>query len=231
MAQEIQKRLSGVPLLADLPAGKLCELEEAGRWRRYEAKEQIFDRDSDGDEIFFVVDGKVQIVNYSPSGREVSLAEVEDGGYFGELSVLDGGTPSGIAIAVEETTVASFPAEAFRKLLLDQPDIAFVVLSHLVKTVRNADARIMDLSTLSAVNRVQNELLRMAAPDEDGSDCVVICPVPTHSEIASRAGTTRETVSRVLGNLARTNIVEREGDLLRVVDLQRLSDMVGPSVE
>lgn len=226
MAQDFKKSLARVPLLAELSPGKLGELEKAGRWRHYDAKEQIFDHDSDGGEIFFVVDGRVQLLNYSPSGREISFAEVEGGGYFGELSALDGGARSATAVAVEETTVASFTAEAFRNLLLDQPKIAFVVLSHLARMVRNADVRIMDLSTLSAVDRVHNELLRMAAPAEDGSDTIVIRPLPTHSEIASRAGTTRETVSRVLSNLARTQIVAREADALRVVDPKRLTDLI-----
>lgn len=229
MARNVQKSLASVPLLAELAPEKLCELEEAGHWRHYDAKEQIFDRDSDGAEIFFVVDGKVQILNYSPSGREVSFDEVEGGGYFGELSALDGGAQPASAVAVEETTVASFSAAAFQKLLLDQPKIAFVVLSHLVRKVRHADARIMDLSTLSAVDRVYTELLRMAMPRNDGCNAAVINPVPTHSEIASRAGTTRETVSRVLSNLAKATIVRREPDALRVLDLNRLAELIHPN--
>jgi CRP-like cAMP-binding protein len=100
------------------------------------------------------------------------------------------------------------------------------VLSNVGDMVRSADARIMDLSTLSAINRVHTELLRMAKADDNVG---VIKPIPTHSEIAARASTTRETVSRVLSHLARICIMERTARELRVLDLDRLKDLIEPA--
>jgi CRP-like cAMP-binding protein len=54
----------------------------------------------------------------------------------------------------------------------------------------------------------------------------VIEPIPIHSDIASRASTTRETVARVLGDLARQGILERTRDGLVIRDLRRLDDLV-----
>jgi predicted transcriptional regulator len=50
--------------------------------------------------------------------------------------------------------------------------------------------------------------------------------MPVHSNIAARVSTARETVARVLGDLTRKGIVERESDALRIVDINRLTQMV-----
>lgn len=229
MTQGSKHSLAGVALLSDLSTDYLAEVERVSKWRRYRSNEQVFDRLSDGTDIYFVVSGKVQILNYSPSGREISFAEVNRGGSFGELSAIDGRTRSATAVAAEDSLLASLSAQRFKAVLLEQPAVALSVLSNVGDMVRNADARIMDLSTLSAINRVHTELLRMANVDGGGGNIGIIKPIPTHSEIAARASTTRETVSRVLSHLARICIMERTARELRVLDLDRLRGLIEPA--
>jgi CRP/FNR family transcriptional regulator, cyclic AMP receptor protein len=226
MEQNAHNSLAGVELLSELTADSLASLERRVRFRRYAAKELIFDLESGGTEVYFIVAGEVQVVNYSPSGREVSFARVPAGGYIGELSAIDGRPRSATIVAVEDTTLASISADAFQSMLLDYPHIAIDVLQRLSAMVRAGDERIMDLTTLSAINRVHTEILRMSTPDEDGDNTALISPIPTHSDIAAWASTTRETVSRVLSNLARVFILERDDKALRILDVVRLKDMI-----
>ena len=229
MGETVRKSLAGVALLAELSPERLAALERNCRWRGYAAKEMIFDLESEGTEVYFVVDGAVQIVNYSPSGREIAFAQASAGSYIGELSAIDRHPRSATVVAVGDTTLASVSAATFQKLLLDHPKIALAVLHNLAQMVRAADERIMDLSTLSAINRVHVELLRMVRPDGPDANAGYIRPIPTHSDIASRASTTRETVSRVLSHLARGRILERASDELRVLDIERLNHLIEPA--
>ena len=98
------------------------------------------------------------------------------------------------------------------------------VLRRLAHIIRTADDRIMDLSTLKAVQRVYVELIRLSEPDENTGQCLVR-PLPTQRDIARRASTSRETVARVLGQLARAGIVERKGRTLHIFDMDRLKEM------
>lgn len=221
-----RKSLAGIGLLSEVSPAQLADLERGSQWRRYHAKEQIFDSESEGTELYFVVEGSIQILNYSPTGREISFAQVEKGGYFGELAALDGGARSASAVAPEESVLASIAAPAFRALLLEHPRIAYAVLLKLSGVVRSADARIMDLSTLSAINRIHIELLRLVEPIEDGGNVGIIRPVPTQSGIAGRTSTTRETVSRVLSHLTRVRVIERMSGALKVLDIQRLGGLI-----
>ena len=226
MAETFTKNLAGIRLLAEVTPERMSELERIARWRRYQAKELVFDMQSHGSEVYFIVEGALQVVNYSPSGREVSFAQVPAGGYIGEMSAINSKTRSATVVALEGTVLASILSETFKSLLLDYPKIALVVLQNLAAMVRAADERIMDLSTLSAINRVQSEILRLAVPDQDNHNLAVISPLMTHSDIAARASTTRETVSRILSNLTRIRIVERAKKSLRVLDVERLTNMI-----
>jgi CRP-like cAMP-binding protein len=55
---------------------------------------------------------------------------------------------------------------------------------------------------------------------------VLIEPAPVHADIAARVSTTRETVARVMGDLARDEIVNRHGGALAILDPGRLAALV-----
>jgi DNA-binding IscR family transcriptional regulator len=99
-------------------------------------------------------------------------------------------------------------------------------MKRLTYMVRQASERIMDLSTLGANNRIYAELLRQAMTNLMPDNRAEIRPIPHHSDIASRVSTTRETVARVLNDLARDNVVKRRRNSLVIPDIHRLADMV-----
>jgi CRP-like cAMP-binding protein len=119
----------------------------------------------------------------------------------------------------------------FTQLLEDNPALSLAMMRDLARLIRQSTVRIMDLSTLGANNRVHAELLRLArrankeAGNRDAASAM-LKPIPVHSDIASRVSTTRETVARVFGDLARQGIIHREGDALRVDALHKLEEMV-----
>lgn len=226
MPDSAAESLAKIELLNGLPAAERKSVEQACRWRRYAAHEQIIDRQSASRDLCFVVDGKVRVVNYSLSGREVTLDDLGPGQYFGELAALDGQPRSASVMALTSCLIAALPPDVFVGLVERHTGIALHVLRHLAGIVRNSTDRIMDLSTLAANNRVQADLLRQARTAMTGDNTAAIHPIPVHGDIASRVSTTRETVARVLNDLARQGIVERTKDALVIHDVRLLSAMV-----
>ena len=219
-------RIHGIDLLSDLKGKELDNLEKSCRWKRYAAHEQIIDRQSELRDVYFVVEGRVRVVNYSMSGREITLDDVSEGGYFGELAALDSQPRSASVMALTETLVISLPPDIFLETLAKHPPLALDVMVRLAQVVRTSTDRIMDLSTLAANNRVHADLLREARANMDGKHKARISPVPLHNDIASRVSTTRETVSRVMSDLTRQGIVQRTKNVLVVPDVDRLQEMV-----
>jgi len=223
---ENYRDLSRITILAGLPEEDLAVLNERCTWRSYEPDQFIIDQHSPSRDVCFVTAGRARIVIYAPNGREISFDDVVAGSYFGELAAIDGDPRSASAVALDPTTVGAMAPDTFIDLLVEYPTVALDVMRGLARIVRGATARIMDLSVLGANNRVQAEVLRLAREcSEDGIEAR-IRPIPVHSDIAARVSTTRETVARVLSDLARHDLVVREGHALLVRDIGQLNSMV-----
>jgi CRP/FNR family transcriptional regulator, cyclic AMP receptor protein len=197
-----EPRLAGIGLLAGLGAEELGRIEQRCRWRRHRAGEVILDRDSPSRDLLLVVEGRVQVVNSGASGREVVYAEIGAGEHFGELAAIDGEPRSAAVVALEVCLLAALAPEEVEILLRRHPEIAIALLRRLARIIRHSDERIVDLSTLGALQRVWRELLRLARPDPAHPGGWRIEPLPTQHSLAARAGTARETVARALAQLA-----------------------------
>lgn len=226
MSESAIDSLNNIRLLAELDDAEKAVVEKNCRWKVYDASEQIIDQHSDSRDIFFVVDGRVRVVNYSLSGREITFDDLESGGHFGELAAIDGLPRSASVMALDKAHIASLPAEQFQEIILQHPTIALKLMKHLAHLLRMSTSRIMDLSTLGANNRIHADLLRMGRKIAGDENSASISPIPVHSDIASRVSTTRETVARVMNDLARKGIVERKKSALLIKDMSILEEMV-----
>lgn len=215
-----------IAMFSGLPPAVLASLDRVIAWRRFRSGEEIIDRQSESREVFFVVSGRVRVVLYSISGREITLDDIGPGGHFGELAALDGAPRSASVMAVDAAVLGCIGDETFRKVATETPALALSVMRRLAAVVRASSGRILDLSTLGANNRVHAEILRLARAAAPNGAGAAITPIPVHSDLASRVSTTRETVARVMSDLSRQGILKREKNALVVLDMQRLAAIV-----
>jgi CRP/FNR family transcriptional regulator, cyclic AMP receptor protein len=225
---ESYRGLDGIELVASLRPEARRALERRCVWRSWAPGAQIIDRETLTSDVYFIVRGRVRVVDYSLSGtREVVFDEIRAGGHFGELAAIDGEPRSANVVAVEATETAMIPGAAFVDLLFGHPEIGLVVMQRLSEMVRQSTARIMDLSTHGANNRIYAELLRLAKTGGGfAPNTAVISPIPVHSEIGARVSATRETVARALSDLSHRGLLHRDDDALVILDLAQLTTMV-----
>lgn len=221
-----EQTLAKINLLDGLSLDVISELDKQCRWKWYDANEQIIDRQADSTEVFFIVDGRVRIVIYTVGGKEITLDDFTDGAQFGEMAAIDGLPRSASVMAVDRSLLAAMPQTRFMSLLTGHPVVSERVLKNMANIIRISNERIMDLSTLGAANRVHAEILRQARSSMTGDDEAFLSPIPIHSDIASRISTTRETVARVMNDLARKGFVERKKNGLAVKNIELLTQMV-----
>ncbi|MBE88546.1 MAG: Crp/Fnr family transcriptional regulator [Rhodospirillaceae bacterium] len=218
--------LSGIKLLNSLTESDLKKLEQRCNWRLVGQQEIIVDRQSKSSDVYFIVSGKVRVVNFSLSGREITFDEMTAGGYFGQLAALDNQPRSENVVALEDSVLASLSQQPFKDLLLEYPKIALELLVEMAQIIRTSTDRIMDLSTIGAHNRVHAEILRLAQEEILDDNTAKIEPVPIHGDVASRVSTTRETVARVFSDLTKRKLMERKDNALIINDLEVLHDIV-----
>ena len=217
--------LDGIRLLAPLDPADRARLAARCAWRRYRAGELVLSRESENRDVLFVISGRLRIVNYAASGREIAYGVVEAGAHVGELAALDGGPRSASVEAIDDCLIASLPSGPFHELLLAHPHLAVAMLKNLARIIRHTDERITELSVLSAMQRIFRELHRLARPAPGGA---VIQALPTQEQLAAMVGTTRETVARALGQLARDGIVRRRGRELLILRPDQLEELGEP---
>lgn len=221
-----QSLLARFDLFSELCFGDIVNVEQQCRYRRFAAFEHVVERESASNELFLIVRGRVRIVNFSLSGREIIFDERGCGEFFGEVSAVDGRPRLSNVLALEDSLILALGRRAFLDTISSHPSIATRVMQRLAHSVRLSTERIMDLSTLGAHDRIHAELLRQVEGRRTRANTAVIEPIPIHSDIAARVGTTRETVARVLNNLARKGVVERRKRALVIHDVHRLEEMI-----
>ena len=140
-------RLDGIGLFSTLPSGALRELETACRWRECDIGDVVLERDSDENDVFFIVSGAVEAVSFTVDGDKISFARIEAGDFFGELSAIDGETRSASVVAIEASLVARMSANRFNQLILVHPELATHLLRRLTRIIRTANSRVVELST------------------------------------------------------------------------------------
>ena len=214
--------LQSVALFWDLSEEELGYISEKMIARHYESGKFIFLEDSEGEQCFFVVQGSVKVTRLSKDGREVILAMLNEGEFFGEMALLDGESRSANVIALEQTEVLTLNREDFLIVLHDYPQIAIQLLKEMAHRLRKSDRHIASLSLSDAEKRIALCVIRFA--DEQGiikRGQVSIPKVPIQQDIANMAGTSRETVSRAINLLEKENFIKRKGRELLILDYKK----------
>jgi CRP-like cAMP-binding protein len=210
------KQLRNIPLLEGLDEAILDRLAGLMSVRHYQRREFVLLNGQQGDDLMFLLDGRLQVVNVTEDGREVGIFFIAPGQYFGELSVIDSLPRSASVVAVNASQVALLPKQHARALIFHNPLVAERMLTHLALIVRLSSSQRMLLSIPNAFQRVYAQLLQFTRKDESGT--LAIPNVPTHQEIAIMVNTSRETVSRAINALFEIGALEKNSRNLIVRD-------------
>ncbi|OUX33129.1 MAG: Crp/Fnr family transcriptional regulator [bacterium TMED264] len=211
--------LKTVSLFWDLNKIELGYISDKMISKKFDNGNLIFLEESEGKNLFFVVEGSVKVTRLSKDGREVILAMLNAGDFFGEMSLLDGEARSANVIALEETEVLSLNRDDFLDVLHDYPKIAIQLLKEMTSRLRKSDRQIVSLSLSDAEKRIALCIVRFA--DEQGvikNGQVTIPKIPIQQDIANMAGTSRETVSRAMSLLTEEKYIERNGKELKILN-------------
>ena len=214
--------LKTVSLFWDLNKIELGYISDKMISKKFDNGNLIFLEESEGKNLFFVVEGSVKVTRLSKDGREVILAMLNAGDFFGEMSLLDGEARSANVIALEETEVLSLNRDDFLDVLHDYPKIAIQLLKEMTSRLRKSDRQIVSLSLSDAEKRIALCIVRFA--DEQGvikNGQVTIPKIPIQQDIANMAGTSRETVSRAMSLLTEEKYIERNGKELKILNYKK----------
>ena len=196
------------PNLESLPES-LRRLAARGQARRYPAGMLLIHEGDYGDTLFIVVSGSVKAYSVDEKDREIVYGIYGAGEYLGEMS-LDGGPRSASVVTLETTVCVVVTRHTLRSHIADHPDFAFELLDKVIRRARLATESVRSLALLDAYGRLAKLLRELA--DDTG----LVARRPTHQDLASRIGSSREMVSRLMKDLERGRYIESVGKTLRI---------------
>lgn len=225
--EQIISFLKDVPIFCNLAIEELTAFVYICKERSFEKGQAIFYEEDMGTSFYIIVSGQVKIVMLSCDGREHILGVLKDKDFFGEMSLLDGEPRSATAIALEDVKVLSISRDSFVKLLRENPDICLKILVTLSKRLRQTDKRVESLAFLSAPGRVARTLLEFSKEHGEQKDADLhIHHKMIRQEFANIAGTSRETLTRVLMDLQEEGILTVGKNLIILHDINRLKEKI-----
>ncbi|UHQ57123.1 cAMP-activated global transcriptional regulator CRP [Microbulbifer sp. YPW16] len=184
--------------------------------RRYPAKSTIIYAGDRCESLYFIMRGSVTVLIEDDEGREMIVAYLNDGDFFGEMGLFDQDTRSAWVRTKTECEVAEISYGKFQELTRQHPEFLFSLATQMASRLRNTTRKVGDLAFLDVTGRVARTLLDLCnEPDAmthpEGMQIKI-----TRQEIGRIVGCSREMVGRVLKTLEEQGLVSVKGKTMVV---------------
>ncbi len=227
--------LKNCGLFEKLSDEQILRLESRSRSRHFERNSLIYLPTDHGNSMLLLVSGRVKLYHITSDGKQALLALIEPGEVFGELAVFEGGQHEEFAETMEASTVVLVPGAEIQRLMEEHPQVSLGVTKLMGLRRRRIERRLKSLLFRSNRERLVHLLLELAEKyGRHTPEGVHIGIKLSHQELASVIGSTRETVTVLLGELraeGNLTIRRRQIVLTRVDQLAAGIDAKPPRIQ
>jgi CRP-like cAMP-binding protein len=212
---------------ARLPSLVRHDMLRAARVRRYEHGHLIVARGDPAEDFFACAAGAVRVGSTPRSGRDVTLAYLEPGSWFGDVGIFDGGTRTHDGHAHGPTTLLAIRRESLQAMLRQHPALAEALLLLQAKRLRKMFGLVEDLNTMPVRALLAKRLLHLMGawgkPAWEGTNEIRIGLRLAQDELARLVGTSRQRLNLELKTLERQGAVRVVSDGVVVRDASALA--------
>jgi CRP/FNR family transcriptional regulator, cyclic AMP receptor protein len=150
--------IAAVPMFETLDSLQAGALASLLRSISFTAGEVIFHHRDPGDSMYIVRSGQVRIWVVDEDLKEVTLAELGPGAFFGELSLLDGSSRSANAAAAEYSELLRLSKSDFREFMLKNPVVALSMMSELGTRLRQTTQLVSQRATRNLNEEIEERM-------------------------------------------------------------------------
>ena len=211
-------------LFSHLSSADVSGLESRSRMRKLKRGEPVYLPHEESDGIILVAEGRVKICYTTPDGKQSILGFVDSGEIFGELSLVSDQPRDEYAETTEKTTLVLLPKRDLMIVAQKYPSIGMGVSKLIGMRRQRVERRLRNLLFRSNRERIIHLLLELTEKygkrAEEGVNLGIRL---SHQDMASIIGSTRETVTVVLGQLQAEGLLTISRRRLNLTDLESLA--------
>jgi CRP/FNR family transcriptional regulator, nitrogen oxide reductase regulator len=221
------KIIGRLPFFRHLSPETILEINRLFEDRDIAADETIYFEGDPGDRLYLVATGKVKLIRHAASGRQVLLDILRAGEYFGDLTSLNNKGYTETAVAQTNCCILQISAENFENILIRYPDVTRKVLQAVGQRLEESQELIKQLSAYTVDQRIAASLIRLANKLGEQKQEGVLIQLPfSRQDLAAMAGTTVETVSRVMSRFAEQRLISTGRKWISVNDIEKLEQII-----
>lgn len=214
-------------LFQRLPSSELARLENRSRFRRFAKGSPIYLPSDQADGVLLLAEGRVKICHLTEEGKQSILTFIEPGELFGELALLGTGEREEYAEAAEKSAVVLIVREVMDQLMDANPQMTLGVTRLFGLRRRRIERRLKYLLFRSNRDRLVSLLLELSEDygrrTPQGVDLTIKL---SHQDLASIIGSTRETVTVLLGEMQTAGQLQLGRRKIVLKDLKGLAQSV-----
>lgn len=231
--QDATSCIYNVPIFKHLPTESVRRLQQVMVHRRLQTGETLAHAGERVEHLVVVHVGLLTLSRIGMSGREQVLRELGPGEFYGEIGLFADVIGEGDLVAVQESEACVLERTAVHQVLSGTPDMMIPLVHALARRLFEAERTVGELALFDVNRRLTAELLRQAAVAAEmhalGAEVLLRGKVGfrlsfSWAQLATKLGTTPESLSRRLANLSADGLVEVKGRDVVIPDAQALRD-------
>lgn len=188
---------------------EMKEVMSLFRMKKVKKKDMLFHEEEDCQAIYFISQGRIKTFKTDEEGREKIINILGEGEMFPHIGLFGGGLYPASAMVVEDGILYVIEVEKFLHLLEHNPSLSVKMLKIMEQKIRSLQEHLSGLLSRDIGERVWHILQGLGkASGTQIENGIRIDMELTHQDLASMVGTTRETITRVLGQYRKENKLE-----------------------
>lgn len=205
--------------------GILEELVALGRKKHYKKKQSVFQEGDNPLYLYKVHSGKVRSYLYYEDGRELTTAIYSAGDFFGYEAILMNKKRFDNIETLEETEIILINRSELEDLLNKRPGFNVKFVQLLTENSYLTNQRLLSFAYNTVRKRIAEALVSYAEKfvSQPGENSCLIRI--SREDLASMAGTANETVSRALADFRDEKLLVKEGNSIRIIDINALREV------
>ena len=215
--------LNSIQLFDELSPDQKIALQNSIIETHYDKKEVIFEIGDEMTQVYFVMQGRVEIVKTSNTEKESIKRVLRSGDYYGELAAIDSENHThfndSARVMVKDTVILSIPIATFKQVVENNPAVYQKVINNVLSDYRKLNNRLDSVMLKNSRMRIVDFIKEMSIDigKPVGYEMLIKHNL-THQQIASITGISRQKVTTILNEFKQEGLIHLERNSILVHD-------------